>query len=119
MIAGGFLNEERGKPMSTIRMLKIWLAALLLPVLAACGTGEAGDASSLQSAAVVRGDLIASASATGILEPVRKVEVTSKASGEILRLYVDVGDQIEPGALLAEIDPRDVRNAANQANADI
>ena len=113
------MNEERGKPMSTIRMLKIWLAALLLPVLAACGTGEAGDASSLQSAAVVRGDLIASASATGILEPVRKVEVTSKASGEILRLYVDVGDQIEPGALLAEIDPRDVRNAANQANADI
>ena len=38
------MNEERGKPMSTIRMLKIWLAALLLPVLAACGTGEAGDA---------------------------------------------------------------------------
>jgi HlyD family secretion protein len=47
------------------------------------------------------------------------VEVTSKASGEILRLYVETGDRVEPGALLAEIDPRDVRNNANQADADI
>ena len=100
-------------------MKKIWLAALLLPVLAACGTAEAGDASRVQSAAVERGDLIVTAAATGVLEPIRKVEVTSKASGEILRLYVDIGDQVEPGALLAEVDPRDVRNAADQANADI
>ena len=116
---GDFLNEERGKPMSTIRMMTIWLAALLLPVLAACGAGEAGEPSSVQSASVVRGDLIVTAEATGTVEPVRKVEVTSKASGEILRFYVDTGDQVEPGALLAEIDPRDVRNSANQANADI
>jgi HlyD family secretion protein len=100
-------------------MKNIWLAALLLPVLAACETGEAGDASSVQSGAVERGDLIVTAAATGVLEPIRKVEVTSKASGEILRLYVDIGDQVEPGALLAEVDPRDVRNASDQANADI
>ena len=105
--------------MSTMRMTKILLPALLIPVLAACGTAEAGDASRVQSAAVERGDLIVTASATGVLEPIRKVEVTSKASGEILRLYVDIGDQVEPGALLAEVDPRDVRNAADQANADI
>ncbi|HIF07915.1 MAG TPA: efflux RND transporter periplasmic adaptor subunit [Gemmatimonadetes bacterium] len=105
--------------MSTVRAKKVWLAALMLPLLAACETAEAGDASSAQSAEVIRGNLIATAEATGILEPVRKVEVTSKASGEILRLYVDTGDVIEPGDLLAEVDPRDVRNAADQANADI
>jgi HlyD family secretion protein len=105
--------------MSTVRTKKIWLAALLLPVLAACEAAEAGDATMAQSADVIRGDLIATAEATGVLEPVRKVEVTSKASGEILRLYVDTGDEIEPGDLLADIDPRDVQNAADQANADI
>ncbi len=105
--------------MSTIQMMKTSLLAMLLPVIAGCGIGEAGEAVSVQSASVERGDLIVTADATGILEPVRTVEVTSKASGEILRLYVDVGDQIEPGALLADVDPRDVRNAANQANADI
>ena len=119
MIAVVFLDEEPGKPMATIRMMKIRLTTFLLPVLAACGTGEAGDPSSVQSTSVLRGDLIVTAEADGTVEPVLKVEVTSKASGEILRLYVDTGDRVETGALLAEIDPRDVRNSADQANADI
>jgi HlyD family secretion protein len=58
------------------------------------------------------------AEATGSVEPVRKVEVKSKASGEVLRLHVDVGDVIQPGTLMAEIDPRDVNNAYEQAVAD-
>jgi HlyD family secretion protein len=59
------------------------------------------------------------ADAIGKVEPIRKVEVKSKASGEILRLYVTVGDEVRPGSLLAEIDPRDVRNAFDQAKADL
>jgi multidrug efflux pump subunit AcrA (membrane-fusion protein) len=47
------------------------------------------------------------------------VEVKSKASGEITRLYVEVGDVVEPGTLLAEVDPRDVRNRYDQAVADL
>ena len=105
--------------MSTIRTMRMWPAALLLPVLAACGIGDGGDVLNIEAVAVERGDLIVTASSTGVLEPVLEVEVTSKASGEILRLHVDVGDEIEPGALLAEIDPRDVRNVADQADADI
>jgi HlyD family secretion protein len=53
------------------------------------------------------------------VEPVRSVEVKSKASGEILTLYVDVGDEVERGTLLAEVDPRDVRNAYEQVAADL
>jgi HlyD family secretion protein len=59
------------------------------------------------------------AEATGNVEPVRKIEVKSKASGEVLRLHVDVGDLVQPGDLLAEIDPRDVINAFEQAVADL
>jgi len=59
------------------------------------------------------------AEATGSVEPVRKIEVTSKASGEVTRLYVDIGDEVEAGALLAEVDPRDVKNAFDQAEADL
>ena len=105
--------------MSPMRLMKIWNIALLLPVLAACGTGEAGEAPNIQSVAVMRGDLLITAEAPGNVEPIRKVEVKSKASGEILRLYVDIGDEVKSGALLAEIDPRDVRNAFAQANADL
>ena len=59
------------------------------------------------------------AESNGELEPVLKVEVKSKASGEILELFTDSGDEVEVGALLAEVDPRDVDNAYNQAQADL
>ncbi|RMH13497.1 MAG: efflux RND transporter periplasmic adaptor subunit, partial [Gemmatimonadetes bacterium] len=95
-------------------------ALALLPWAAACNrTGEAEEAPAVQTVPVERGDLNITAEATGQVEPIRKVEVKSKASGEILKLYVDVGDKVEPGALLAEVDPRDVRNAYEQAQADL
>jgi HlyD family secretion protein len=102
-----------------MRRLKLFWVSLLVPVVVACDTGEADEAPSLQTAAVVRGDLMITAEATGSVEPIRTVEVTSKASGEILRIYVDVGDEVEPGALLAEVDPRDVQNDFNQTEADL
>ena len=105
--------------MSTFRTMKIGPVTLLVLAVAACGIGEGGEARELDIEAVIRGDLIVTSASTGVLEPVLEVEVTSKASGEILRLHVDVGDEIEPGALLAEVDPRDVRNVADQADADI
>jgi HlyD family secretion protein len=95
-------------------------AALTLLVLSACSRGEAAEGTPrLQTEEVARGDLTIVAEATGTVEPVRSVEVKSKASGEILKLYVDVGDIVQPGALLAEIDPRDVRNRYEQAEADL
>jgi len=86
----------------------------------ACRTGEAAeDGPKLETAEVTRGDLTISVEATGTVEPVRSVEVKSKASGEILKLHVDIGDKVRPGTLLAEVDPRDVRNRYNQADADL
>ena len=95
----------------------VGLIALL--AVAACETGQAEEAPGITTTQVIRDDLRLVAEATGLMEPVRTVEVKSKASGEILRLHVDTGDELEPGALLAEIDPRDVRNDFNQAEADL
>ena len=105
--------------MTPIRNAGSWKTILLVPVIFACDTGEAEEAQTLQRVAVTRGNLMITAEATGLVEPIREVEVKSKASGEILRLHVDIGDEVEPGALLAEIDPRDVRNASDQADADL
>ena len=94
--------------------------ALLLGVATwACGETEGAEETAIQSVAVNRGNLRITAEAVGSVEPVRRVEVKSKASGEIQRLYVDVGDVVEPGTLLAEVDPRDVRNRYDQAVADL
>ncbi|MEM7414657.1 MAG: efflux RND transporter periplasmic adaptor subunit [Gemmatimonadota bacterium] len=95
------------------------LATLL--AASACETGEAAEDTgpTLLTTVSSRGDLLLRAEATGTVEPVREVEVKSKASGEILRLMTDIGDVVERGALLAEIDPRDVANRFNQTEADL
>jgi HlyD family secretion protein len=59
------------------------------------------------------------AEAAGLIEPIRLVEVKSKASGEILQLTVESGDAVRRGDLLGQVDPRDVRNAFEQAQADL
>ena len=99
--------------------MRCWGAALLVPIVVACGTDEVEEEESLQTWTVISGDMRLTAEATGNVEPIRAVEVTSKASGEVTRLYVDVGNEVEPGALLAEVDPRDVRNAFDQSQADL
>ncbi len=92
---------------------------ILLLAVAACGSGESAEAPAIQTVTPTQGDLRITAEATGTVEPIRRVEVKSKASGEILKLHADVGDEVQPGTLLAEVDPRDVQNAFDQANADL
>jgi len=98
--------------------LKAGLPALLLSGIVGCGIGEAGEAPPRATAEVARQNLSLVAEAAGTLEPLRKVEVMSKASGEVFQVHVDVGDRVEPGTLLAQIDPRDVQNDFNQSQAD-
>ena len=105
-------------------MNKILARCALLGVaslaIAGCEIGEAAEEPlTYLTAEVTRGDLSVRAEATGIVEPIRQVEVKSKASGEILRLHVDIGDEVRPGSLLAEVDPRDVRNRYDQTEADM
>jgi len=95
------------------------LAALASVILACGGGGADATPTGLESVAVERGDLVSTVAATGVVEPIRVIDVKSQASGEILEVGVEVGDVVERGALLVRIDPRDVRNAFEQAEADL
>lgn len=55
--------------------------------------------------------------ATGVVEPIDLVEVKSKASGQILRMPVEVGSYVHAGDLLAQIDTVDVQNQYEQSYA--
>ena len=94
-------------------------AALTLAGAQGCTEPEAAEGISVQTAPVELRGMRITAEADGHLEPVLKVEVKSKASGEILELFVDSGDEVEVGTLLARVDPRDVENAWEQARADL
>ena len=79
------------------RLATAGVVGLLALGLWGCGRGEAAEAPSLQAEPVLREDMRITAEATGNVEPVREIEVKSKASGEVLRLHVDVGDEVQPG----------------------
>ena len=68
-------------------------------------------------AKVERGDLAKSVVATGKVEPITKVEIKSKASGIVKKLYVDAGDRVKKGQLLAELDKEEIAARVAQAKA--
>ena len=106
-----------GRRLPVAAWLGLW--AVVPWGLAACAGAAEEEGVVIQTVPAEVRDMRITAEASGELEPVYNVEVKSKASGEILQLYVDSGDEVEPGTLLARVDPRDVENAHDQANADL
>ena len=63
-------------------------------------------------------DIIVSVEATGVLRAIKIVEIKSKASGEILEMPVEVGDFIEAGDLIAQVDTKILDQELKQVQAD-
>lgn len=55
---------------------------------------------------IVRGDLEESVVAQGKLEPREYVDVGAQVSGQLRAIHVEIGDVVQAGDLIAEIDPR-------------
>jgi HlyD family secretion protein len=96
------------------------LAGLILIAVTVAGCGSSTPepaANQYETATVERRPLVLVVEAAGVIEPIRTVELKSKASGEILELGADTGDTVEAGALLVHIDPRIPSNRLDQALA--
>jgi len=68
-------------------------------------------------AKVEKGDLAKSVVATGKVTPITKVEVKSKASGIVKKLYVEYGDNVKKGQLLAQLDKIEIEAQVEQSRA--
>ncbi|HEX6135103.1 MAG TPA: efflux RND transporter periplasmic adaptor subunit [Longimicrobiales bacterium] len=108
--------------------MKKWIRpvlALVIVLIAASAfivrgdSGEEVESTELEFQVAERRSLEVTAEAAGLIEPIRLVEVKSKASGEITALHAETGDAVRRGDLLGEVDPRDVRNSFAQAEADL
>lgn len=91
------------------------LVLLAVPLAACAGASPEPEA---RLASVTTRDIVVSANAAGVIEPVTMVEVKSKASGEIVEVHVDEGDAVRRNQLLVRVDPRIPANAVVQAEAD-
>ena len=72
---------------------------------------------SLRPSPVERRDIQVFVEAAGVVEPLRTVELKSKASGEILSINAENGDQVNRSTLLVRIDKRIPANNLAQAEA--
>jgi len=103
------------------RALTACVAIAVLAATAVAGTviwrRLASDAPPAPVTTVTRGDIEEIVLATGTIVPLRQVNVGAQVSGQLKTLAVRVGDRVEQGQLLAEIDPILQQNELKRAEA--
>jgi len=72
-----------------------------------------------QTAQVQRGDVRISVSATGPIANPTSIPVTFKNAGRLSELYVQVGDRVTAGQVLAQLDTTDLATTVAQARAQL
>ncbi len=98
---------------------KIYIFSALL-VLSACGGGSDNkDTQFYKKQESVPEKLEVSIEASGVIEAISSVEIKSKASGEVLFLGAEVGDFVDKGFMLAQIDQRTANNIVDQTKSDL
>ena len=92
----------------------IWLGAgaLVVVLLATFGLMRLAKGAGIDPnrlGKVTRGDVARSVVATGKIQPITKVEVKSKASGIVEKLFVDINNTVKKGQPLAQLDQMEIQ----------
>src|SRR5262245_49642801 len=102
----------------TTMILRAAVAALALMIAACAKDGVAGETAGkakddkaanegaipVEVAAPVGGEMLAMYSGTATLEAEADAEVIAKVGGEVRRIYVEEGDRVKAGQVLALLD---------------
>ncbi len=102
----------------------IW-AGVIVVLLAGAGFGVRAalkpdnkiDPSKIVS--IERGNIARSVVATGKIEPRATVEVKSKASGIVKQIFVNYGDLVKQGQVLADLDKEELQARLREAKANL
>jgi len=107
------------------RSYKAWIvaASLALAALAAAGLGwwfsGTGGTVHYTTAAVTRGAVTRTVTATGTVNPVLTIIVGTYVSGVIQQLQCDYNTQVKKGQVCAKIDPRPYQSVVDQNKANL
>lgn len=110
--------------MANRKSRKIWLISTIVIILVGGATtgyvvmsrpNNEIDPSKLST--VEKGNITKSVVAVGRIEPITKVEIKSKANGIIKELKVQVGDFVQQGQVLAELDKENLQARLRESQA--
>lgn len=105
----------------TKKRSKVWI--LVLVILAIAGsiafylTKNKDKATEVQVGKVTRQKLVSIVSASGEIQPKKKVEISASIAGKVVRLGVEEGDQVQKDDFLLQLDPIPFQAAVNNARA--
>jgi HlyD family secretion protein len=106
------------------RRIWIWVVAIAVVVVGAGGMALArmvsgGSIDPNRIAKVTRSDVARSVVATGKIQPITKVEVKSKASGIVEKLFVDINNHVQKGQPLAQLDQEEILDQVEAQRAQL
>ena len=101
--------------------LAITTVAAVIAIYAWPGSEADSSTDVRRTARVSLGELSETISATGVIRPVTGAEVNvgSRISGTVVSLPVEVGDRVQTGQVLAELDATALLAEADEARADV
>ena len=97
----------------------LYVFTSLLFIYACGGSGDNKDTQFYKKQETTPERLEVSIEASGVIEAISSVEIKSKASGEVLFLGAEVGDFVDRGFMLAQIDQRTANNIVDQTKSDL
>jgi HlyD family secretion protein len=112
-------NGKNNKNKRWIIITAASVAVVALVIVAVAATRGGTKIDPVKLAKVEKGDLAKSVVATGKITPITKVEIKSKASGIVEKLYVDTGDHVKQGQVLAELDRVEIQAQVNSSKAQL
>ncbi len=93
--------------------------AIYFPVATLNTKSTSEGTETLQTATSRTGELVIYASGSGTLIPADEVDLAFKTTGQVKTIYIEVGDQVEKGDLLAEVDDSDASIKYTQARRNL
>jgi HlyD family secretion protein len=99
--------------------LVVLLAALGTAAYLVLGSGGGDGSPRYVTVVVDRGPIRAAVTATGVVNPVKTVQVGTYVSGPIQEIEVDFNSTVREGQLLAKIDPRPFQVKVDAAEAEL
>jgi HlyD family secretion protein len=100
-------------------LLVVVATVVTMQLLRADGPAAGNAAPKYKDVTAERGRFRLAVSANGLVRPIDRIQLKSKASGEVIELPIEVGDRVEKGALIAKLDQLEERTALAQARADL
>ncbi len=110
-------NHRKRRRWVLLGVIALVLVGGIFGIAAALRPNHQIDPSKLAS--VERGDIARSVVATGKITPLAKVEVKSKASGLVKKVYVEYGDRVKQGRVLVELDKEQLEAQVEEQRANL